>query len=156
MLARRDDGESLDRLADELRLAPKLTQTLFSRVVTDACTRVFTLRQAGRTVPIDHLIEAQAWTDAALSLIEFELPMWRPRRLIYDSGEWLCSLSRHCDMPIEFDDTADGRHELRPLAMLISLVEAKRTLTATELAYRTSVPQVRPTATYPVCCDNFR
>src|SRR6476619_5758672 len=44
---------------------------------------------------IDELIEARAWNDAALTLVELELPAWKQRRLIYEDGKWHCSLSRH-------------------------------------------------------------
>ncbi|TYO65747.1 hypothetical protein FXV83_15130 [Bradyrhizobium hipponense] len=82
--------------------------------------------------------------------------MWRLRRLVYDGGEWLCSLSRHPDVPIEFDEPAEGRHETRAVAILLSLVEAKRLLAATAPVSVPSVPQVRPVAADPFCCDNFR
>lgn len=109
----------------------------------------------GKIDALDRLMLAGAWTDAALSLVELELPMWRPRRLIYDSEEWLCSLSRHCDVPIELDETADGRHASLPLAILLAFVEAKRLPVIRELA---SVPFVRQVGTEPahvICCDNF-
>jgi len=152
----RDDTERLDRLVDELRLAPVLTPNLISRVVSDACTRMSSMARAGGIARIDRLVRAEAWIDAVLSLIELELPMWRPRRLIYDGGEWVCSLSRHPEIPFEFDDTADGRHEAQPVAILLSLVEAKRLLTTSERVSTSSVPQVEPTApACTFCCDNF-
>ena len=112
--------------------------------------------KAGKTTAFDRLVLAEAWTDAALSLVELELPMWKLRRLIYDGGEWLCSLSRHSAVPIEFDEPAEARHEERPIAIMLSLVEAKRHLAARELAPIPSVPQVLPTPADPFCCDNFR
>lgn len=82
--------------------------------------------------------------------------MWRPRRLIYDGGEWACSLSRYPEMPFELDDTADGRHHAPAVAMLLSLIEAKRLLMSCESARATSVPQIAPEpAAYSFCCDNF-
>jgi hypothetical protein len=150
-----DDTEHLDRLVDELRLTSVLTPYLISRVVRDACTRVSGMARTGRVAQLDRLVGAEAWIDAVLSLIELELPMWRPCRLIYDGGEWLCSLSRHPDVPFEFGDTADGRHEAPAVAMLLSFIEAKRRLTAGAPACAPSVPQVRLAALHPFCCDNF-
>ncbi|WGS23284.1 MULTISPECIES: hypothetical protein [unclassified Bradyrhizobium] len=148
--------ERLDRLVDELRLTPGLTPHLISRVVTDACTRLPSMARAGRAARLDRLVHAESWIDAVLALIELELPMWRPCRLIYDGGEWVCSLSRHPEVPFEFDDTADGRHEVQAIAILLSFVEAKRLLTTTEQASASSVPQVAPSAAaYTFCCDNF-
>jgi hypothetical protein len=151
-----DYSELLDRLVDELRLTPVLTPHLIFTIVADACTRVSNLARAGKIARLDRLVLAEAWIDAALCLIGLELPMWRPRRLVRDGGEWLCSLSRHPEIPIQFDDTADGRHEAPAVAILLSFIEAKRLLTASEPARAPSVPQVRPTAADPFCCDNFR
>lgn len=152
----RDNTERLDRLIDELRPEPALTPYLISKVLAAACTRVLNLPRIGKTGRIERLMHAEAWTDMALSLIESELPMWRPRRLVYDGGEWLCSLSRHSELPIEVDDTADGRHETLAVAILLSFVEAKRLLTASERLSAPSVPQVRLVEGEPFCCDNFR
>jgi hypothetical protein len=138
----RADTERLDRLVDELRSASIPRPYLIVRVVADACTRLPNLARTDKIARLDRLVRAEAWTDAALSIIELELPMWRPRRLVYDDGEWLCSLSRHPEVPIELDETADGQHEMQPVAILLSFVEAKRLLTAIELAGAPSVPQV--------------
>jgi hypothetical protein len=101
------------------------------------------------------LVLAEAWTDATLYLIEFELPLWRIRRLVRDGGEWMCSLSRHPSVPVEIDDAADGRHGSMPIAILLSFVEAKRLATAAEFAWTVSVPQVKPTLVDPFYCENF-
>ncbi len=158
---RSDDTERLDRVAGELHVNPVLTADLISRVIADTCTRVSSLARAGKTRAgktgaFDRLVLAEAWTDAALSLIELELPMWHLRRLVYDGGEWVCSLSRHPHVPIEFDEPAEERHETRAVAILLSLIEAKRLLAASERVSAPSVPQVRPAVAHPFCCDNFR
>jgi hypothetical protein len=151
-----DDTERLDRLVDELRLTPALTPHLISRVASDVCTRVSGMARADRAARLDRLVRAEAWIDAVLALIELESPMWRPCRLIYDGGEWVCSLSRHPEIPFEFDDTADGRHEVQAIAILLSFVEAKRLLATSEHFSAPSVPQVAPApAAYTFCCDNF-
>ena len=100
-------------------------------------------------------MEASAWTETALLLVELELPFWRLRRLINESGEWLCSLSRSPNLPIEYDDTADGHHEHLPIAILLSLVGAKEKLAHRPVVERASVPQIKPRPVYPFCCDNF-
>lgn len=151
-----DDTELLDRLLDELRLASALTPNLISRVVTNACTRLSSMARCGCIARVEALTSAEAWTDAALFLIELELPMWRPRRLIYDDGEWVCSLSRYPEIPFEFDETAEARHEVQAVAILLSLVEAKRLLTTTGHASANSVRQsALGPAAYTFCCDNF-
>ena len=64
-----------------------------------------------------------AWTDAALALIELELPQWRVRRLAYDDGEWYCSLSRGRELPDWLDQPVEGRHADLALAILSAFVE---------------------------------
>jgi hypothetical protein len=156
LCSERDDRECLDRLIDELCLTPVLTPELISRIVADVCTRVPGMARTGGVARLQRLIRAEAWVDAVLSLVELELPMWRPRRLIHDGGEWVCSLSRHPEMPIELDATADGRHHAPAVAMLLALIEAKRLLMGCEPVGATSVPQVAPEpAAYVLCCDNF-
>ncbi|WP_439360981.1 hypothetical protein [Bradyrhizobium sp. DASA03007] len=150
------DTRCFERMADELRGARKLTPDLIAKVIADTCTRVPNLVRAGKAAAFDRLILAEAWTDAALALIELELPMWRLRRLVYDGGEWVCSLSRHPDVPIEFDEPAEERHESGAVAILLSLIEAKRLLAAAQRVSLPSVPHVRPIAADPFCCDNFR
>jgi hypothetical protein len=130
------------RLANELRLAPAPAPELFSRVVADACRRLPILRSAGKTAQLDRLIEAEAWTDAALALIELELPGWKLRRLAYEDGEWICSLSGQPNLPAQIDDTADSNHEVPALALLSALVEACRRISESKISVAT-VPQVR-------------
>jgi hypothetical protein len=143
--------DRFDRLTDQLRLAPALTPDLISHVIVDACTRL----PAGKAAQIDQLIEAGAWDDAALALIELELPVWKLRRLVYEEGEWLCSLSRQPNLPVALDDTADARHEVLPLAILSAFVEARRRTSAMRETSLQTVPQVWQTPGYAICCDNF-
>lgn len=152
----RDNTACLDRLTDELRQVSVLTPDLVSRILADACTRASNLVRTHKASRLQHLAVAEAWTDAVLFLIELELPMWRVRRLLYDGGEWVCSLSGHCGLPIELDEAAEGRHEVLPIAILLSFIETKRLLTASGLVGLPSVPQVRTEAAHTLCCDNFR
>jgi hypothetical protein len=147
--------DRLDRQMEQLRLSPALTPDLISNVVADACTRLPVLNKAGKTARLDQLIEARAWSDAALALIELELPAWKLRRLVYEDDEWFCSLSRQPNLPVAIDDTADARHEVLPLAILSAFVEACRWTSAAREIGSATVPQVRPMSGYTVCCDNF-
>jgi hypothetical protein len=144
-----------DRLMEQLRLAPALTADLISNVVAGACTRLPVLNKAGKAARLDQLIGAGAWSDATFALIELELPAWKLRRLVYDDGEWFCSLSKQPNLPVEFDDTADARHEVLPLAILSAFLEARRGTNAARETSSPTVPQVRPTSGYAICCDNF-
>jgi len=147
--------DRFDRLMEQLRLAPAPTADLISNVVAAACTRLPVLNKAGRAGRLDQLIGAGAWSDAALALIEIELPAWKLRRLVYDEGEWLCSLSKQPNLPMAIDDTADATHEVLPLAILGAFVEARRGTRAARETSSPTVPQVRPTSGFAICCDNF-
>lgn len=148
-------GVHLDRLLQQFRHAPALDANLMASVVSYACTRLPLLKKAGKAAQIDRLIDAGAWSDAALALIEIELPGWKLRRVIYDDGEWFCSLSRQPNLPVEFDDTADARHEILPLAILMAFVEARRAVGNSYEASSTAVPELWPAPDNAVCCDNF-
>jgi len=155
MLSDPKHQERLDRLTAQLRLAPAVTSDLISDIIADACTRVQVLHRAGKATRIDRLIEAAAWSDVALALIEIELPAWKLRRLIHEDGEWFCSLSQQPNLPVEFDDTADARHDVLALAILSAFIEARRRISGAREIGSPTVPQVELTAATAICCDNF-
>ena len=98
---------------------------------------------------------AEAWMDAALALIDLELPLWQARRIAYDEGEWHCALSRQRELPEWLDQSIEVHHADLPLAILSAFVEAMRSSAPRS---RTSVPTVphEVNALYqPLCCDNF-
>ena len=145
----------LNRLANELQLARALSGELFARITENACIRLPLLNKGGKTAELDRLIEAQAWTDAALALIELELPGWKLRRLAYEDGEWTCSLSTQPNLPEQIDDTADANHEVMALGVLTAFVEARRRTSVESRISPATVPQVRSAAATAICCDNF-
>ena len=101
------------------------------------------------------MIQSHAWTDAALALIDLELPQWQLRRVAYDQGEWYCALSRERELPDWLDQSIEARHADLALAILSAFIEAQR---VSAPATRTSVPAVtRDTKPLyvPACSDNF-
>jgi hypothetical protein len=101
------------------------------------------------------LIRSGAWTDAALALIDLELPLWQVRRIAYDEGEWYCALSRQRELPDWLDQSIETRHADLSLTILSAFVEAQRISAPSS---RTSVPVVKGSANplfEPVCSDNF-
>ena len=148
--------DRLDRLTYQLRSAPAITPELISNVIADACIRLPVLNRAEKAVRIGRLIGAGAWNDAALALIELELPAWKLRRLVYEDGEWHCSLSKQPNLPMELDDTADASHEVLALAILSAFLQAAHRTSAAREPGLPTVPHVRATSDYAVvCCDNF-
>ncbi|MFZ0779478.1 MAG: hypothetical protein WBE25_13340 [Xanthobacteraceae bacterium] len=149
-----DQAVLLDRLDEAVRFAPQPTHGLVSKIIAGACSRIPVLSKAGKTSGIDRLVESGAWADAALMLIALELPDWTLRRLIREDGQWHCALSRHPNLPIDFDDTADATHEVMPLAILLAFLQARR---RTALAAHSvpAVPFANPAPAGLICCENF-
>jgi hypothetical protein len=142
-------------LSDRLRAADTVTTALMSEITGEACRRFPSIGQSEKTARIERLIASAAWTDAALALIELELPLWQVRRVAYDEGEWYCALSRERELPDWLDRSIEARHPDLPLAILSAFVEAQR-ISAPES--RPSVPVVTRDANplyQPLCCDNF-
>jgi hypothetical protein len=140
-------------LEQQLRWAHALTPGIMADVIGEACTR-FASQSPAAKARLSRLIEAGAWADASLALVELELPQWKLRRLVYDDGEWLCSLSKQPQLPVGLDKVAEASHEVMPLAILIALLEARRAA-ASSASDVSTVPQVRPLPGYTVCCDDF-
>ncbi len=108
----------------KLHLAQAVTPDLIADVIAQACPRLVAITGGPRRIA--GLVERQAWTDAALALVELELPQWKLRRLIYDDAAWHCSLSREPGLPTWLDDGVEGHHEVLALAILTALVEVRR------------------------------
>src|SRR5450631_1436597 len=115
----------LDELQDQLGRAQVVTPDLMSKVIA-ACTRLSSPGYTAKAASVDRLIGSQAWTEAALALIEHGLPLWKLRRLVCEEGVWLCSLSKQWNVPIWLSENAEARHESLPLAILAALIEARR------------------------------
>jgi hypothetical protein len=142
-------------LNDRIRDANAATAELVTEVIGETCRRFPSLGQTEKTARIERLIQSGAWTDAALALIDLELPQWQVRRIAYDEGEWYCALSRERELPDWLDQSIESHHADLALAVLSAFVDAQR---FTAPSRRTSVPIVPRDSnpSYdPVCCDNF-
>jgi hypothetical protein len=151
LLERHDPAELEERLHD----APVMTAELLSEVIGAKCRRFPSLGQIEKTARLERLIGAGAWTDAALALIDLELPQWQVRRIAYDEGEWHCALSRQRELPEWLDQSIEVHHADLPLAILSAFVDAQR---ASVPSSRTSVPAVAHDDSpfyEPVSCDSF-
>ena len=142
-------------LGDRLQDASEVTAEFMAEIIGKACRRFPSAGQSEKTGRIERLIGSGAWTDAALALIDLELPQWQLRRIAYDEGEWYCALSRERELPDWLDQSTEAHHADLALAILGAFVEAQRT---TAPSSRTSVPPVsrRSSPLYqPLCSDNF-
>jgi hypothetical protein len=149
-----NDDVLLERLDEELRLAGKPTSELVSRLAVGACPRIAALKTADPAIRIGRLIAAEAWSDAAIALIELEIPSWKVRSLVRGGDEWLCSLSQQPNFSKELDDTVEASHESLPLAILRAFVEARRRDSVAPRAI-SAVPRVQALSEPLICCDNF-
>jgi hypothetical protein len=155
MLFRLDDEARLDELQAELKRAHEITPELLSKVMAGTCARSASQQGAIQSALINRLSAAQAWTETALALVEFDLPRWKLRRLAYQDRAWLCTLSRCRSLPGWLSDEVEFRHESLQLAILGALVEARR-LRETAAPMRGSVPSCpSDPQVETVCCDNF-
>jgi hypothetical protein len=142
-------------LSDRLREASAVTAEFMSDIIRAASRRFPSTGQTAKTAHIERLIQSHAWTDAALALVDLELPQWQLRRVAYDQGEWYCALSRERELPDWLDQSIEARHADLSLAILSAFIEAQR---ASAPETRTSVPAVTRDASLryvPVCSDNF-
>src|ERR1700687_3127525 len=105
-------------LSDRLRNALAANATLMIEIIDTACRRFPSSGQSEKTARIEQLIRSAAWTDAALALIDLELPLWQVRRLAYDEGEWHCALSRQRELPDWLDQSIEAPHLDLALAIL--------------------------------------
>jgi hypothetical protein len=144
----------LDRLDDELRLAPVPAPELFRKIIEHTDTHFSSRWRSEKAARVDSLIDAGSWTDAAFAIIEIGTPNWMLRRLIYEDGEWLCSLSRQPNIPVMLDDIIEACHEALPLAVLRAIVEARRRSPAGRET-NSPVPQIPAMPEQTMCCDNF-
>ena len=150
-------AESQDptELGDRLHNACAVTAEFLSDIIDQTCRRFPSTGQSGKTARIERLIESGAWTDAALALIDLELPQWQVRRIAYDEGEWHCALSRQRELPEWLDQSVEAHHADLALAILSAFVDAQR---VTAPSSRTSVPTVPRDVNplyEPVLSDNF-
>ena len=146
--------QRLRELQDNVRHTHSITPELMLDVITSGCTR-FHAQHPIAKAKVARLIKSGAYNDAALALQDLELPQWKLRRMVYDSGSWHCSFSRQLAIPVELDEMAEATHDTLSGAILSAFLEARRiSLTVNKVRSR-SVPQVGSTGGHVVCCDNF-
>lgn len=134
-------------LSERLRSARMATPELFSDAVNQAGVR--------HSARIDRLIKSGAWADAALAMIEMELPQWRLRRIAYDDGEWHCALSRQRELPDWLDQAIEYSHFDLSLAMLGAFIDAQGVSAPSTRTSVPGVPYVAELSEAQLCCDNF-
>lgn len=149
-----DRNGRLAEIVDRLQASETLAADLLAAVAAAVCGRS---AAPDRSLParIDGLVAAGARVDAALALIESELPQWKLRRLAYDDGRWFCALSRQRELPQWLDQAIEMSHPDCAAAILAAAVEAARQGPSVEDARVHRMPRIPLRREDLVCCDNF-
>jgi hypothetical protein len=148
-------SERLATLAGQVSAAGEATSDLFTEIVVATARRLWAPSEAANAVQLHDLIEAGALTQAALSLIELELPLWKLQRIAYDEGEWHCAMSRQRELPEWLDQAVEARHVSLALAIVSAYIETVRQIELSREPSSTSVPQTRAEQYAPLYCENF-
>jgi hypothetical protein len=155
MLLYSQRSEQLATLAAQVSAASKATTQMFSEIVAATARQLLAPGEAANAVQLHDLIEAGALTQAALRLVELELPPWKLRRIAYDEGEWHCALSRQRELPEWLDQAVEARHSSLTLAILSAYIEAAGQIELSREPSRPSVPQTRAEQYQPLYCENL-
>jgi hypothetical protein len=157
MLLHPDHGNQLRKLQGDVRRAQSVTRPLMAAVLAAMVARHSASPSAAAVKRIRVFLEAEAWTEAALALIDLALPRWKLRRLTYEDGEWRCCLGRQWRLPEWLDDIVDVGHPVLTLAILDALIEALAVTPTSPQAAHSLVPSVAsaPCDASYLCCDNF-
>lgn len=149
-----DRNGRLAEVMDQLRASETLTADLLATVAVTVCGRS-TAPDRSTSARINSLVTAGAWVDAALALIDSELPQWKLRRLTYDDGQWHCALSRQRELPEWLDQAIESSHPDCAAAILAAVVEAARQGAPADNAHAHRGPRIAPLRENLICCDNF-
>lgn len=114
---------AFDAAGRQIDQADRATPALLSTVVATS-DRLLSLRRQGKIGRLESLVANGAWTEAALELLSLGAPGWTLGRLCRIDGEWLCTLTRHPDVPDWLDDSIEHTHGSLPLALLGAVLEA--------------------------------
>jgi hypothetical protein len=158
MLFRPNQHSELYELRDRVRRGGVVTGDLMTRLITLFRPCLGDVTGSSALSRLNCLMEAQAWTDAAVALIEIAVPRWSLSRVFCEDGEWTCVLSRFPQMPEWLDDAVEGRHEVMALAILDAILAACEIDPPEATDERASVwwqPQESDQCSWVVCCDNF-
>jgi hypothetical protein len=141
MLIRSDTRNDTEALAGKLSRSAGAAPALFAEVIA-ASPRLTLLRGQGKTHRLERLVASEAWSDAALELLNLEAPEWTVQRLCQTSGEWLCSLARFRDLPDWLDDCIEANHRAMPLAILGAVLELRMRQPAADWYKNRPLPQL--------------
>ena len=154
MFSMSNQQDQVQRLQKRIEHASAPDVRLFADVIANACPRALAMVELRKTVRLKQLIESAAWTDAALELLELDLPQWKVRRIVCDDGEWHCRVSAQPWLPEGFDEVVETFHRALPLAILAAVVQARQPTALAPQADESADVVLSPDP-IRMCCDNF-
>lgn len=152
MLVHTDHSRRLAHFSHRVGAADAREAPLVSSMIADAMERLAETNNDRHAAQLAGLVEADAWTEVALAVLDVEFPHWKLCRLIYDGGEWHCTLSLHRDLPQWLDQAIETHHADLAMAIFKGLIEAAE---QDETRAPAPVPRIRKDQTDPVLCENF-
>lgn len=150
-----DHQDQVQRLSKRIQDASAPDERLFADVIANACPRALVMVEMRKAARLKQLIESSAWTDAALALLELELPQWKVRRIVCDDDEWHCRLSAQPWLPQGFDDVVETFHSELALAILAAVVQARQQTVTAPRSDEPPAGVVLGPDPIRICCDNF-
>lgn len=146
-----NEDDVFDRMTRLLDGARAPSEALVGEVAAACCRGPLAAAKANR---VGEFVKVGAWLDATAALIAHELPQWTLQGLLFEDGEWQCSLGREPNLAVGFGEAAHGRHAVLALAVLSAFVDGcRRREEATEVV-SASGPWPGEAAAV-VCCDDF-
>ena len=110
--------DRIESLRRRIERSSSPTRDLLADIVAATCPTA----PAGadrRARLVEHLLSADAFTQAAFALVEWRLPDWSVRRLCQEGQQWWCAIT-HRDMIEWGGEEEDQSHEDMTLAILKS------------------------------------
>jgi hypothetical protein len=156
MSLRTHSCRSPNELRDALDGASAPAADLLSSALDLMSTHCALPDRADRARRIRALIDAQAWIDAALAIVDLDRSH-AVRQISHDDGEWSCRIGSRWAIPDWLDNSVQFTHRVLPLAILGALLDA-RAQSEEAVAPATSVPLSRSGRGYAipaVSCDNY-
>jgi hypothetical protein len=152
MLSKRELAQGFD---SRLSALPSALADLVQRV---RCGDIghLVLNKNDKILRANRLTRVGAWIDATLAVLDLELPSWKLRRIQFEDGLWICSLSQRPQSPLQHDDMAEAQNEELRLAIVGAMVEAHRLSVPRRPRATKIAPQLNCKSTgIPLDCDDF-
>lgn len=116
-------GQTCGALKDAIGASDDVSAALMHTVLDLVAPRCATPDRAARITRINALIEAEAWSDAALAIAALDRAH-AVRRIVRDDGEWYCTIGSQWPVPDWLDHNTWYSHPVLPLAIMGAVVDA--------------------------------